>query len=534
MVTMQRAGRSPFTFEKVLREPAFTHAQIKGSDPTGSESDEEMTEIFANRANKKTFIFEEAYHRLVSSRTTQEEQGNLFGLWTTDGEPVIHKVCPSICAMEHHSRTVDDHEDDIFSKRLPLTHIGNWRYNGVLSLKRCPHQFKPRAKFLDLTVSKTKLSVSEDDKRSQVVVISGRSPFANVTGFKTLAIKGHQEDVDADVARAMKHLLSSKATSGKRKELFISPNLQDPITTLSASQVSPMYLGAKGFQREFAPNLEDFKIFMFEEDYQMMQNLVLRYPHLETGGDLFGLWTTDGNAVLHVVLGPGQNCKRTGVSFYQDVPYLKENGELLTQDYMLCHIGEWHSHHQLHLFQPSGGDSSTVIRNYPRGVCGFLLIIANILSSHEVRLSPYLYTKSSSYSFDKAGRIVLLTGPNAFKRIHEIREKAERGKERYTYSQGGQFNGNSEYATDLKEFRRYPTQTVQINRMKRFPNDRRRHTLQYTSKPYELPKSKAMFSSSYQHYSVSVPRSRGLSARRSRPKRAKSSTGMNDRPPWKS
>ena len=366
------------------------------------------------------------------------------------------------------------------------------------------------------------------------MVISGRSPFANVTGFKTLAIKGHQEDVDADVARAMKHLLSSKATSGKRKELFISPNLQDPITTLSASQESPMYLGAKGFQREFAPNLEDFKIFMFEEDYQMMQNLVLRYPHLETGGDLFGLWTTDGNAVLHVVLGPGQNCKRTGVSFYQDVPYLKENGELLTQDYMLCHIGEWHSHHQLHLFQPSGGDSSTVIRNYPRGVCGFLLIIANILSSHEVRLSPYLYTKSSSYSFDKAGRIVLLTGPNAFKRIHEIREKAERGKERYTYSQGGQFNGNSEYATDLEEFIRYPTQTVQINRMKRFPNDRRRHTLQYTSKPYELPKSKAMFSSSYQHYSVSVPRSRGLSARRSRPKRAKSSTGMNDRPPWKS
>ena len=324
MVTLQRAGRSPFSFEKVLREP-FNHVQIKGSDPTGSESDEEMTEIFAIRANKKTFIFEEDYHRLVS-RTTQEEQGNLFGLWTTDGEPVIHKVCPSICAMEPHSRTVDDHEDDILSKRLPLTHIGNWRYNGVLSLKRCPHQFKPRAKFLDLTVSKTKLSVSEDEKRSQVEVIGGRSPFANVTGFKTLAIEGHKEDVDADVAGVMKHLLSSKATSGKRKELFISPNLQDPITTLSASQESPMYLGAKGFQREFAPNLEDFKIFMFEEDYQMMQNLVLRYPHLETGGDLFGLWTTDGNAVLHVVLGPGQNCKRTGVSFYQDVPYLKENG----------------------------------------------------------------------------------------------------------------------------------------------------------------------------------------------------------------
>ena len=533
MVTYQRAGRSAFTLEKVLREPAFSRVQIKSSDPGGSDSDEEIS--FTKRDNKKTFIFEEDYHKLVL-RITQGEQGNLFGLWTTDGEPVIHIVCPPTCAIEpDHSRTVTDHEDDILSKQLPLTHIGNWKYNDVLSLKRCPHQFKPRAKFLDVTVFKSKLSVLEDGKRRHVEVISGRSPFANVTGFKTIAMKGQQEDVDADVARGMKHLLSLKATSGKRKELFISPNLQDPITTGSASQERPMYLGAKGFQREFAPNFEDFKVFMFEEDYQMMQSLVLRYPHLETGGDLFGLWTTEGNAVLHVVLGPGQNCKRTGVSFYQDVPYLKENGELLTQDYMLCHIGEWHSHHQLHLFQPSGGDSSTVIRNYPRGVCGFLLIIANILSSHEVRLSPYLYTKSSSYSFDKAGRIVLLTGPNAFKRIQEIREKAERGKERYTYSQGGQFNSNSEYATDLKEFRRYPTQTVQINRMKGHPSDRRRHTLHYTSKPYELPKSKATFSSAYQRYSVSVPRSRGLSEGSYRPKRAKSSTGMNDRlPPWKS
>lgn len=527
MVTLQRVRQSAFTLEKVSREPAFSHVQIKGFDPSGSESDEETS--FTKRDNKKTFIFEEDYQMLVSKKI-QEEEGNLFGLWTTDGEPVIHIVYPSICAIKPHSHT----EDDILSKNLPLSHIGNWRYNGVPSRNCCPHQFKTRAKFLDVTVSKTKLSVLEDGKRSQIKVISGKSPFTNVTGFKTIAIEGQQEDVDADLARGMKHLLSTtKATSRKRKDLFISPNLQDPIIARSTSQESPMYLRANGFQREFTPNLEDFKIFMFEEDYQMMQNLVLRYPHLETGGDLFGLWTTEGNAVLHVVLGPGQNCKRTGVSFHQDVPYLKENGELLTQDYMLCHIGEWHSHHQLHLFQPSGGDSSTVIRNYPRGVCGFLLIIANILSSHEVRLSPYLYTKRSICSFDKAGKIVLLTGPNAFKRIYEIKEKAERGKERHAYSQGGQFNGRTEYATDIQEFRRYPIQTV-TNRMKRLPSDCRRYTHQYTSKPYELPTSKAMFSSSYQHDSVSVPLSRAISAGRNQRKRAKSSTGMRDRPPWKS
>ena len=530
MVTLQKAGQSAFTFEKVSREPAFRHVQIKGSDPSGSESDEEASFTFGD--SKECFIFEEDYHRLVS-RITEEEQGDLFGLWTTDGQPVIHIVCPPICAMNPHSHTVTD--GDILNKHLPLTHIGNWRYNDVPSVNRCPHRFKPRAKFLDVTVSETKLLVLEDRKRRQIGVISGRSPFTKVTGFKTTAMKGQQEDVDSDLAWGMKHLLSTKATSDKRKELLISPNLQDLITTRSASQESPMYLGAKGFQREFAPNLQDFKIFMFEEDFQMMQNLVLRYPHLETGGDLFGLWTTEGNAVLHVVLGPGQNCKRTGVSFYQDVPYLKANGELLTQDYMLCHIGEWHSHHQLHLFQPSGGDSSTVIRNYPRGVCGFLLIIANILSSQEVRLSPYLYTESSSHSFDKAGRIFRLKGPNAFRRIHKIREKAERGKERDTYSQGSQFNGNSEYAADSKEFRGYPIPTV-TNQMKHFTSDRRRYTHHYmTSKPYELPTPKARFPSSYQHDSLSVPRSRSISAGRNRLKSARSRTRsrMEDRPPWK-
>ena len=521
MVTLPRASQSAFTFEKVSREPAFSHIQIKGSDP--SESDEEAS--FTKRDNKKSFIFEEDYRRLIS-RITQEEQGDLFGLWTTNGEPVIHAVCPPICDIKPHSYTVT--EDDIVSKHLPLSHIGNWRYEGVPFLNRCPRQFKSRATFLTVTVLKTELSVLEDGKRRQIEVISGRSPFTNVTGFKTITIKG-QQDVDPDLARGMKHLLSTKANSNKRKELFISPNLHDPITTSSASQESSMYLG---FQREFAPNLQDFKVFMFEEDYQMMQNLVLKYPHLETGGDLFGLWTTEGNAVLHVVLGPGQNCKRTGYSFYQDIPYLKENGELLTQDYMLCHIGEWHSHHQLNLFQPSGGDSSTVIRNYPRGVCGFLLIIANILSSHEVRLSPYLYTKSSSYGFDKAGRIVRLTGPNAFKRIHKIREGAERGKERDTYSQGDQFKRNSYYAADSNEFRSYPIQTV-TNQMKRRPSDRRRHTHHYmTSKPYELPARTAMFSSPNQRYSVSVPCSRGISAGRNRRKSAKSSTRM-DRPQWK-
>ena len=172
---------------------------------------------------------------------------------------------------------------------------------------------------------------------------------------------------------------------------------------------------------------------MFEKDIEMVQKLVLRYPDVETGGDLFGLWTTEGDAVLHIVLGPGRNCSRTDVSFNQDIPYLQRNGELLTENYMLGHIGEWHSHHQLRLFKPSQGDSSTVIRHFPRGaVYGFLLIIANIVAPDKVKLSPYLYTENSTFSYSRKGEVIPLQAQNVFKELRDIQNTIKEGRETKT------------------------------------------------------------------------------------------------------
>ena len=161
-----------------------------------------------------------------------------------------------------------------------------------------------------------------------------------------------------------------------------------------------------------------FAVHMFEEDLNRMAYLVLLHPAKETGGNLFGLWTSDGEPVLHVVLGPAIGCTRTEVSFYQSIPYLERVGGLLTKDYQLCHIGEWHSHHRLRLSEPSSGDSSTVIRNYPRGTCGFLLIIANILQNGQVTLSPYLY-KEGQRNYEK-GEINKLPGQSPFRKVDVI------------------------------------------------------------------------------------------------------------------
>ena len=160
-----------------------------------------------------------------------------------------------------------------------------------------------------------------------------------------------------------------------------------------------------------------FKVHMFEHDVSRMKKLVLRHPAKETGGNLFGLWTDDGEPVLHVVLGPAIGCTRTEVSFYQSIPYLERVGGLLTHQYQLCHIGEWHSHHRLRLSEPSTGDSTTVIRNYPRGTCGFLLIIANI-RSWDVTLSPYLY-KEGQRDY-KRGEVNVLHGQSPFRAVDVI------------------------------------------------------------------------------------------------------------------
>ncbi|KAL9972639.1 hypothetical protein ACROYT_G018986 [Oculina patagonica] len=178
-------------------------------------------------------------------------------------------------------------------------------------------------------------------------------------------------------------------------------------------------------------NGKQFQVCMFKEDVEMMERLVLLHPGKETGGNLFGLWTDNREAVLHVVLGPAIGCTRTEVSFYQSIPYLQRVGKVLTEQFMLCHIGEWHSHHRLHLSEPSSGDSSTVTRNFPRGTCGFLLIIANILPNNKVTLSPYLYKEGQS-TYERCEIKLLGRHQSPFKEVDVIRANVQQDEDKST------------------------------------------------------------------------------------------------------
>jgi len=424
----------------------------------------------------KVYLFKKDYdmiEELVRRRPTEETGGDLYGLWTNDNEPVLHLVTGrgrdaqsmllNFSSKSHDSVTAKYNElHNFIREKYHLSFIGRWLY------KRHQEQEEPAIieavvkESLSVQIAKIDrdfvlILVNDDDSSGKVQL----SPYL----LKTISVrsKGKCENLpgesvfrrDEDVKKILDALVMKDdlGTENKRNpenvgsKSPIKKTLDDGKTEGSSDvemkDMSSHREDALGWQTEntavpriqtnFACSQRDFKVYLFEEDQKMMEDLVLRCPDIETGGDLFGLWTTEGDVVLHIVLGPGQGCKRTDVSFYQDIPYLKRNGELLTQKYMLCHIGEWHSHHQLRLCQPSRGDSTTVIRNYPgRDTCGFLLIIANILSlaRGQVTLSPFLYTANSRSSFDVKGTIVPLRRyGNAFKKDLRIQRTMEEGME---------------------------------------------------------------------------------------------------------
>ncbi len=102
--------------------------------------------------------------------------------------------------------------------------------------------------------------------------------------------------------------------------------------------------------------------------------------------------------MIQFVLGPGKTSRHNPASFYQDREHLIKADEILRSKHGLQHIGEWHSHHQMGLTQPSGGDEQTVFNalrqyNFPK----FLLCIANLRPQTE----PIVISEDIWYSTPK-------------------------------------------------------------------------------------------------------------------------------------
>jgi hypothetical protein len=119
-------------------------------------------------------------------------------------------------------------------------------------------------------------------------------------------------------------------------------------------------------------------IFIYESELDYISRCILDYPDIETGGNLFGHYTKNGIPVVAYVIGPGKSAIHKIAEFRQEKKYLKEIYARISESFVLSEIGAWHSHHQLDLPHPSGGDVRTVMNGLKEAELDeFIIVIGN-------------------------------------------------------------------------------------------------------------------------------------------------------------
>lgn len=160
------------------------------------------------------------------------------------------------------------------------------------------------------------------------------------------------------------------------------------------------------------PNRPAQTAIIYQSELDYMSRCILDYIDIETGGQLFGYWTATGIPVVLYAIGPGRQAKHNPTSFIQDQDYLQLVGNELYKRYRLQHIGEWHSHHQLGLAHPRGGDVNTM--QYGVGKPGFprlLLCIGNCTRTHTT-VNPFIFHENNPREYSQAAwDIVNLESP---------------------------------------------------------------------------------------------------------------------------
>ena len=153
------------------------------------------------------------------------------------------------------------------------------------------------------------------------------------------------------------------------------------------------------------PKVSFREVRTFQSEIDSFSRFILDYPNIETGGQLFGYWTREGVPVVCYVLGPGPNANHQVTFFNQDLNYLQTVGGAIVKNYTLEHIGEWHSHHQLGLAEPSGHDAANISNNMIKaGRERFLLCIGNC-DGHNATINAFAF-HSASPSYTKVPWVV--------------------------------------------------------------------------------------------------------------------------------
>ena len=433
-------------------------------------------------------IYEEDYKELcawVLRKPHIETGGDLFGLWADEYSAVIQlalgpgKQCRRTSASFYQDVEYLQEVGSYLTQNEGVCHIGEWHSHHQLGLARpsggdentvwnnMPTYKLPRfvifianieASYQSYKVNIGCFLFEIDSKGYQLPVLQGKfkilrseNPFSRKKEVSMKRNKGAEEKRGDEFDINIKHL-----------DLIEE---QSPLITMKR---------------------RNFEVAIYEEDYKKLCAWVLRKPNIETGGDLFGLWVDEQKAVIQLALGPGKDCRRTTTSFYQDVRYLEDVGSYLTKKEGVCHIGEWHSHHQLGLARPSGGDENTVWNNMPTyKLSRFVIFIANIEASYhsyKVNIGCFLFEIDSEGNRLPVlqGKFKILHFENLFSRKREVNERRIKGEEE---KRGDEFN------IDIKKFQLIEEPTPSVT-MTRLVNNKRNKPIQVDDKDQPQPKKR--------------------------------------------
>jgi len=127
-----------------------------------------------------------------------------------------------------------------------------------------------------------------------------------------------------------------------------------------------------------------------------------KYPECETGGDLYGLWTANGNPVVFLATGPGKSAIHQNAHYQMDIEYQKKCQTILMEQFGIHYLGDWHSHHNLRIYEPSEGDRQRIqnlfTKNYQVAHMAEIIVNHAVEANKREIISAYIYSKNMKYS----------------------------------------------------------------------------------------------------------------------------------------
>ncbi|WP_433463643.1 hypothetical protein [Spirillospora sp. CA-128828] len=143
---------------------------------------------------------------------------------------------------------------------------------------------------------------------------------------------------------------------------------------------------------------EHYIVRVFESELDLITHETLGHQELETGGNLFGLFSHGGGPTVFLATRPAGDVHKTATSMSLDPEVTRPLEELAWGRFGVQFIGMWHSHHWIGLMEPSSGDRERTRRYAERHHRPqYTEILANFVGtrgdrkSTAVQLTPFWY-----------------------------------------------------------------------------------------------------------------------------------------------